>query len=142
MSPRRIATHVGNRGIVLGMLGVVWVLTAVGLATAPVTRAPLPDEQLPVWLRVALWAVPGLLALVAVGWKRLDAIAWGLLILPVAIRLVSYVFGWVTGSYSAGWRGACVYLAVVILVNRCAAGLDRSAPWGGEERRRWTAGSE
>lgn len=138
---RRVGAHVGNRGIVLGMLGVVWALTAVGIATAPVTRAPLPDEQLPVWARVALWIGPGLLALLAVAWRRLDALAWGLLIMPAAIRLVSYGFGWLSGAYPAGWRGACVYLAVVVLVNRCAAGLDRPAPWGGEERR-WTAGSE
>lgn len=137
MSPRRIYRRIGNRGIVLSMLGFLWVLTAIGLATAPIDRPGLPDEYLPTWLRVAIWGIAGIAALVATWWRRWDELAWGFLILPLSMRLISYLYGWIFGTFTPGWRGACVYAAMALLVNRCAAGLDRAAPWDGQERR-WT----
>lgn len=137
MNARRVYYRVGNRGIVLSLLGFLWVLTAVGLGIDPVTRSGLPDEALPVWFRVALWGVAGLTALVGTWWRRLDALAWGLLILPLSMRLLSFGYGWLFTTFPGAWRAVCVYAAMALLVNRCAAGLDRPAPWDGRERR-WT----
>lgn len=137
MSPRRVFRRVGNRGIVLSLLGFLWVLTAIGLGAKPMDRPGLPDDALPVWFRVAMWGGAGLLALVATWWKRWDDIAWGLLILPLGMRLLSYLYGWAFQTYPPGWRAVCIYAAMALLVNRCAAGLDRPGPWDGRERR-WT----
>lgn len=137
MSPRRVFRRVGNRGIVLSMLGFIWVLTAIGLATQPQDRPGLPDDVLPVWMRVTMWGGAGLVALVATWWKRWDDLAWGLLILPLCMRLFSYLYGWIFQTFPPGWRAVCVYAAMALLVNRCAAGLDRPGPWDGRERR-WT----
>lgn len=140
MSPhRRAFAYVGNRGIVLGLLGVIWVLSGVGAAIDPPVKHPgLWHELLPAPLWFALWFIPGFVAVLAVLVKPLDEWAWGLLILPVAIRFLSYMTGWVFGTYPPGWRGAAVLAATGLLVNRCAAGLDRPAPWDGRERRAWT----
>lgn len=134
---KRLFVYVGNRGIVLGLLGLIWSLTAVGLAVDPVHHPGLMHEQFPLPVNYALWAVPGFVAVVSVGVRRLDSWAWALLIFPVAVRFLSYTAGWVSDSYPPGWRGAIVYVAIGLLVNRCAAGLDRPAPWNGRERRRW-----
>jgi hypothetical protein len=137
MMPHRVVAWIGNRGIVLGLLGVIWVLTGVGLMAGVERRTGLLDEALPVEARAAAWITTGLLAVLAAGYRRLDDVAWPLLIVPVAARLFAYVwslvgsagvwaFGWaVPGVYDGAWRGAAVYAAVVLLVNRCAAGLDR-----------------
>lgn len=137
MTLRRTFAHVGNRGIVLSLLGILWLLTAIGLLTDPVVKVGLPDDQLPVWLRFSLWFIPGIAAIIICWWRRLDEIAWMLLILAPSIRLFSFGYGWLFDHYPNGWRGMCVYAATVILVNRCGAGLDRPAPWDGRERREW-----
>lgn len=129
--------HVGNRGIVLSLLGFIWIVTAVGLLAEPLRRPGLPDDFLPLWLRVSMWGVAGVAAILGAWWKRADAVAWGLLVLPLCMRLLSYLYGWIFQTYPPGWRSVCVYAATALLVNRCAAGLDRPAPWDGRERR-WT----
>jgi hypothetical protein len=140
MSPhRRAFAYVGNRGIVLGLLGIIWVLSGVGAAVDPQHHPGLLHELIPAPVWFALWFVPGFVAILAVLVKPLDEWAWGLLILPVAIRFLSFTAGWAFGTYPPGWRGAITLAASALLVNRCAAGLDRPAPWDGRERREWTA---
>lgn len=138
MPHRKLLAYAGNRGLVLGLLGVIWLLTGIGLASDDRPPTGLVDEQLPLLVRVAMWALPGAFAIVAVAWRRLDGWAWPLLIAPVGIRLCALL--WAIGpgpGPSTVWRGVLVYLAVGFLIDRCAAGLDRPAPWNGTERR-WT----
>lgn len=140
MSPRRLYHRVGNRGIVLTVLGFLWIITATSLATAPTIRIGVPDEYLPLWLRVSIWGISGTVAMVAAWWKRWDEQAWGLLILPLGLRLLSFIYGAIAGTFHPFGRAMisiCVFGAMALLVNRCAAGLDRPAPWNGQERR-WT----
>jgi hypothetical protein len=134
----RLFAYIGNRGIVLSMLGVIWTVTAIGLYVDPYKRPGLPDDILPIPVRIALWAVAGVVAVVATWWRRLDEYAWGLLIVAPSMRLLSYGYGWIFGTFPPGWRSVLVYAATVLLVNRCAAGLDRPAPWDRRERRKWT----
>jgi hypothetical protein len=131
----RITARFGNRGVALAMLGVLWLFTAVGVAVAPLRRTTLLDERLPVWLRVCLWGLPGLLALAAAIWRRFDTDAWGWLIVPAAIRFTSFLFGWLCSligwhafAYPDGWRGATTIAVFVVFIKTCAAGLDRPAP--------------
>lgn len=135
---RRMWAHVGNRGFVLGMLGVIWLVTSLGVVIDPVQRNGLLHERIPLPISFALWFVPGFIAVLSVGIRQLDEWAWTLLITPVVIRFFSFMAGWILGTFSQGWRGAVVYAALGLLVNRCAAGLDRPAPWDGRERRSWS----
>lgn len=139
MTRRKIFGYVGNRGIVLGTLGIIWMLSAIGIALEPVRPEGLLDSHIPIPVRFCLWFIPGFVAVLAMGLRKMDEWAWMFLILPVVIRFFVFIVGWVTGSYPPGWRGALVYAASVLLVNRCAAGLDRPAPWDGRDRRAWTA---
>lgn len=137
---QRIARHIGNRGAVLIVLGSLWLLTAVGIATQPVTQLGrlLPYEYLPVPLRIALWAFPGLVAVGSGLTRRWDVSAWTLLIVPVTERAISFAFAWgITlfndHYYPGAWRGFLVYAATGTLIYFCARGLDqtpRSESWG------------
>lgn len=131
--PKRILKHAGNRGVALAMLGVLWTLVAVGLAVSPLKRPQLLEDRLPLWARVALWGLPGILAVVASVWRKLDADAWGWLMVPVLVRFLSYLAGWVCSligweefAYPDGWRGATTIGAFVVFIKACAAGLDRA----------------
>src|SRR5258708_5712749 len=116
---QRIARHIGNRSVVLGLLGAIWILTGIGRVTNPPPHLGLPHERLPIMAIALMWMVPGGVAVIAAAWRRVDALGWGLLIVPVAVQLVSYLIGWVTGDFTTGWVGASVYAAVVLLINRC-----------------------
>lgn len=125
----------GNRGAVLMILGVLWILTAIGISGQPIPPRPpgsrlLPYEHLPVWFRVALWAAPGVIAVASGLTRRWDVTAWMLLIVPAAERSLSYAWAVVVdlfdpGSYSTAWRGFLVYAATGTLIYFCAAGLDQ-----------------
>lgn len=140
--PKRLLKHAGNRGVALAMLGILWILTAVGICLAPLKRSPLMDEQLPVWIRAALWGLPGGLAVAASVYRKLDADAWGWLMVPVLVRFTSYFAGWVCHlagwhqfAYPDGWRGATTIAIFLVFIRACAAGLDRpqrEALWTGD----------
>lgn len=144
---RRVAQRIGTRGEVLALLGVIWFI--LGITVAGHHKPVLLHERAPEWFAVLVWSTPGGFAAVASVWRRMDPTAWALLTLGPMVRLCSYGFGWITSwgfipgawqanySYPDGWRGLLVWSAVAIMVTRCAAGLDRPAPWNGEERRRW-----
>lgn len=144
---RRVERRIGRRGEVLVLLGVIWFL--IGITVQEHRRPVLLHERAPLWFAVLVWSVPGAFAAVAAFWRRMDPTAWALLTLGPMVRLCSCGFGWLTSgpfipdawqarfSYPDGWRGLLVWSAVAIMVTRCAAGLDRPAPWNGEERRRW-----
>ena len=132
--PKRLLKHAGNRGVALAMLGVLWVLMAIGVAFAPLKREELLDEHfIPVWARVLLWGLPGLLAIAAAYWKKFDADAWGWLMVPVLVRFCSFLLGWVASlvgweqySYPDGWRGCTTIAIFAVFIRACAAGLDRA----------------
>lgn len=130
--PKRLLKHAGNRGLALAMLGVLWTLVAVGLAVSPLKRPQLLEDRLPLWVRVVLWGLPGILAVVASVWRKLDADAWGWLMVPVTVRFLSYLAGWICSlvgwerfAYPDGWRGATTIAVFVVFIKACAAGLDR-----------------
>lgn len=132
--PKRLLKHAGNRGVALALLGALWILTAVGLTISPLHRPALLDELFPSWLRVCLWGLPGLLAIVASMRRSLDADAWGWLMVPVVVRFVSFAFGWFCSfigwerfSYPDGWRGATTIAIFLVFITACARGLDRAA---------------
>lgn len=131
--PKRLLKRAGNRGVALAMLGLLWILVAVGLAASPLKRPQLLEDRLPLWIRVVLWGLPGILAVVASIWRKLDADGWGWLMVPVMVRFLSYFAGWIfyligwdRFAYPDGWRGATTIAVFVVLIKACAAGLDRA----------------
>lgn len=134
---RRAFVAIGNRGVVLGLLGAIWILTAIGVAVEPVKTPGVFFAEMPVQVQFVSWFIPGFIALVASGIRRLDVWAWTVLMIPITIRFFSYLAGWILNTYPLGWRGAAIYAATGLLVNRCAAGLDRPPPWDGRDRREW-----
>jgi hypothetical protein len=134
---RRLIRHVGNRGIVLATLGLIWIV--MGTVVHPDSPEPvLLHERFHLWVTLLMWSLPGAIAVAAAVRRQLDPTAWGVLFVGPGIRLASYTWGLITGVYWPGWKGLVVWLAVCVLINRCASGLDRAAPWDGKERRRWT----
>lgn len=119
-----------TRGQVLFTLGVIWLLISLGIGAEDQPDGPrrLPHEHLPIAVRVALWSIPGAVAMLAVFYRRMDEAAWWLLVIPPAERCVSFGYAWIIDTYPPGWRAALVYAASAFLINRCAAGLDRIPP--------------
>lgn len=126
-----------NRRQVLFLLGLLWLLTAVGIATTNAEPNRLiPHERLPVEVRCAVWALPALVAWAGVWVRSIDGVAWTALCIPPLERFASFAWAWIDHltdwwlwSHSPGIasasRSALVYGAIVYLIIKCAAGLDR-----------------
>jgi hypothetical protein len=143
MMRHRLLRVTGYRGIALGLLGVIWVLTAVGITSGARPRVGFLDEYAPLWARSAVWLWPGLFAILAAMWRRWDSWAWTALIFPVALGLLVRVAALATQPFTGEAPpgvliGVLLYTTVALLIYVCAAGLDRPLPWNGEERRQWT----
>lgn len=127
----RLVAHVGHRGIVLMLMGVIWIAMGVGILTSPLGPRGLVFEHAPQWSRAVFWMLPGAVSLVASMWRRWDTTAWWMLIAPPFAWSLSYAWGWVTSTVDRAWLGAILYGALWLLVFECAAGLDR-LPVSGE----------
>ena len=128
----RFTRHTGNRGAVLACLGLVWIIRGTAEPTTPLLM-----HDLPWWALLLVWSLPGCVALVAAVWPPADRTAWTLLSFAPALWCGSFVWDWWSGADPAGWKGLTAWFVVVVLINRCAAGLDRPAPLDGKEWRRW-----
>ena len=147
----RLRDHLGHRGDTLITLGLVWVIIGAAIPTAPEPRVDHPHEMLPMSLRVALWAIPGLFAVaVAVrGHHRPAAwvgrltrgqlnypasLAFSLLIFAPAVRAVSYAWSWGVWHFpppldgdARGWSYAAVWVLVARLT-RIVSGWKEDRP--------------
>lgn len=143
--PRRLLTwassHIGNRGVVACLLGLIWVCIALNTALSDPIRLE-PDRYIQPFV-VAAWAGPGIYAIVFAlrnRFGRNDHNVWALLMLAPAERLVTQVVALVIDAlhatvglgdnYATGRAtlSLCIWLAVVAMIDRCAAGLDRVPP--------------
>mgnify|MGYP007053952611 CR=1 FL=1 len=106
--------------------GAVWLLVGIGLlGVAGVSGDPRPDllhTQLPRALRVVIWAVPGLLAMLAAHLTRLVPIILGALVIGPINRIFSYAWSWIlwildpnTGSQT-GWYHLLFYVVALSLI--------------------------
>ena len=126
--PRRLlsAHPGGRRGVLVSVLGAVWILMGVGIitgASAPDITADLIHLLIPAPLRVALWIGTGTVAFVLAHSPRWSWIGVaGLAIMPL-IRGWSYLWAWVTwlipgapDGYADGWYSGIFYLLALVLV--------------------------
>lgn len=122
--------HLGRRGGVLLILGVIWMVIGISAVIDPYVgigggdpQQGLFHEALPVWLRATLWIGTGLLA-VSFAWRtagRRDDWGYMALILMPIVRTASYGWAWLvhlTGGHGdpSGWLGAIVWATFAILV--------------------------
>jgi hypothetical protein len=126
LSPHRIAWGLGRRGLFLLCFGVTWLVIGLSVILVPttITNQSLFYEMFPGWLRLGLWAVPGLVAMAAAFFRRpgQDVLGFSFLIIPAAVRGVSFLAGWIVyladvapGS-PFGWAGFVVYAALVVAI--------------------------
>lgn len=130
--------RLGRRGVILMILGLVWVLTGVGIVANPVVREAgvfIPHENLlPDMFRAAAWGLSGLVAVWAALRRRCDDTPGYIAIMVMPLErtfsyLVAYLIyvisGWLephvdsitqTG-YERGWIAAGTWFAVVTLVH-------------------------
>lgn len=117
----------GNRGQVLFLMGLIWVILGYGNIADPNPR--LPDEPVPLWLLGILFVAAGSVALVASVFRSLDDLAWPLMIIPPAASTALFIWWDITTPVPNAGRGVVIYLALSLMLHRCAAGLDRCPPF-------------
>ncbi|UIW13274.1 membrane protein [Arthrobacter phage Crewmate] len=123
---RWLAYRLGRRGAALAVLGAIFVLVGLDVLLAP--AAPDHDRFLlhtfiPSPLMAALWIIPGALALRASFHKGPgnDGFGFMALVVPLILRIVSYVFSFLAflfgaGSWPFGWASALIWLAILALI--------------------------
>jgi len=145
----RLRDHLGHRGDMLVTLGLAWVVIGISVVSAPDDGVAHVHEMLPMPVRVALWVVPGVLA-VAVAVRGFDrpaawvqwvtrghlsypaALAFSLLVFAPAIRALSYGVSWAVyllppplDGDPRGWVYAAVWTLVARLTRIAAGWEDR-----------------
>ena len=129
----RNTKQVGRRGFVLLTLGFLWVLLgcSVFLEMDIPTAAPegVFHLMVPADIRGLLWMLTGVIAMCGAfrppGFS--DAFGWTALYAMPALRMVSYLSGWLdwlvpfgTPGYERGWVPAITWSVIVVLVATCA----------------------
>ncbi len=126
---KRAPTHLGRRGGVLLILGVIWFFIGISTVTDPYAGGShtlgLFHQMLPSWLRGTLWIGTALLALSSawrVAGRRDDWGYMGLILMPT-VWAMSYLWAWLIhlvpgppDGDPAGWLGFIVWGTVTILV--------------------------
>jgi len=124
---KRRPSHLGRRGAVLLILGVIWFFIGISIITDPRVgigqNQGLLHEESPTWLRATLWIGTALFALSS-AWRiagRRDDWGYMALILMPLVRTMSYLWAWLINLFGgqgdpAGWLGFVVWGTVTILV--------------------------
>ena len=112
--------------LALTIAAFTWAWLGVGVATG---AAPIPDgaphATLPMILREALWFVPAGFVVVVLVTRRYAAAVSAMLIFAPAVRVVSYLWAWLThlagdaAGHPTGWYAATMHvplLALAVLV--------------------------
>ncbi|QNO12682.1 membrane protein [Arthrobacter phage Tweety19] len=141
---RWLARQLGRRGAALMILGAIFVLVGIDA----LFNVPEPDFDrfllhtfIPFPLNAALWLVPGGLAI----WASLhrgpgpDGFGFNALVVPIIVRIVSYIFSFVAfltgeGSWAFGLTSAAIWTAILALVLIIAGWAE--VPTGYRPRRR------
>lgn len=119
--------RLGRRGMVLLLLGTLWVVQGIALRSAPYVNDTDPTvlyEYLPVNLRCGLWVVSGIVAMTVAACfsPHRDRHGYTVLVVLPLERGFSLLWGWVMtffpgdGGYAPGLRGAATWFAVTVIV--------------------------
>lgn len=140
-----LTAHFGRRGIILGLLGMIWTFIGYGLATISQQRFSADmqggalqylDDQTP--LLGGIWAVGGIAAIVAAfarnRYPRDDYGFIGLSV-PVFVTSALYFWSWAAAVFSAdiygrpnAWLAGAVYAVVLVVILFVARWPDPDDP--------------
>lgn len=145
-----IADQLGRRGACLVLIGTALIVIGIGIEFDPPPRREgvmILHELLPHWLRAALWALTGAVAVWVGGRARLNRDdTWGfvaIMIMPIE-RCASFAVSWAmyvatdlanrwlpevpTIGYDRGWYSALVWLVVVLLLQMISGWRNPTPP--------------
>lgn len=123
----RIATktrRLGYRGVVLLLFGLVYICIGLAVLGESDYRPDLIHTRLPEWVRVAIWCVPGIVAVIAALDHKAQSWGFGLLFFPAAERCISFTLAWlptdssiVPGNFNGSrLTGALLYLLLMAII--------------------------
>jgi hypothetical protein len=100
-----IRLHLRRRGALLLLLALLYLYVGAGLWMQPgEVDDALFHTHLPLWVRVGLWLVPAVVASVF-AFKERDRWGWMVLVLPVVLRICSFIGAWVFWLVPGGVEG-------------------------------------
>lgn len=93
MEGTRLIRALGRRGVVLGLLGLVWIFTGVSILVTPGAHNYLMLDIVPP-VRASAWVIAGLVAIACAGLPQGDD-RWGFaaLYIPALYRFLAYLYG-------------------------------------------------
>lgn len=119
----QILKRMGRRGTVLALLGACWIARGLSILHDPGLNNPddaILHNLLPAWLRVSLWTLTGLTAILTAWNVKRQDIGWAALIFLPLERVVSHLWSvamWVVpGPPSGTWHSAIYIIYWVTLV--------------------------
>ena len=135
--------RLGKRGVSLFLFGVMWV--ALGVETVDSHYSYYPEEAvlftfLPIWLRLGMWTVTGLIAIWAstASWKNAQAVGFAVLVIMPVQRVAGYLWSFLMwaipgdamGSFLSLWSSA-KWACLAILVAVIGSWHETAAPSSG-----------
>ena len=129
---RALTKRLGTHGLGLLLIAMLWGLIGVSIFSEPASVYPgLLHLLIPTPIRATMWLLPASLCFVAAldaKGPRRDGLALVAAVVPVMIRLVSYLWAWmveiipgVPDGNPRGWVSASVYACMVGFVALVAA---------------------
>jgi hypothetical protein len=91
-----LAHRLGYRGLTLSVFGSLFIAIGFSVITAEDYRPELIHTHLPLWFRLCLWMVPGVVAMITAWDGKWQALGFALMFIPPAERAVSYTIPLVT----------------------------------------------
>jgi hypothetical protein len=110
---------IGFRGAALLIFGIIYVFMGVAITFNPAPDPTLFHTQIPLPIRILIWAGAGAVAIVAAFLPRLEVIGFALLFIGPAERFLSFGWAMIAGPNLMRLTGVCVYLlhtALVVLI--------------------------
>jgi len=136
--------HIGVRGQGMILAAAIWGLVGLGAVVSPLDSPPPSVWHLtiPAVVRVALWWIPALVAVVLAPSDHRSHWGLGVLALPPLVYGLSYLWGWLMDVFPGpppgdprGWLSASFYLLMVAFVVLLAhIPADVRAPLTGRRR--------
>jgi hypothetical protein len=110
----RVAHQLGYRGLTLSVFGSLFIAIGASVITAEDYRPELVHTHLPTWFRVALWMVPGVVAMITAWDGKWQALGFSLMFIPPAERAVSYSIALISIPAVERLPAALIYILLCV----------------------------
>lgn len=116
-----IRHRLGYRGLVLFLLGFIYVFIGLSVIGANDYRPELVHTHLPILVRIGIWVIPGIVAMVVAFDDKWKALGFALLFIPPAERAVSYFVAAVTVPTFTRIPAVLIYLLLLVMISTIAS---------------------